>query len=81
MIGYNGFIKGTVFASKDSEVYVKILRHMLPSSPAGSPHLPPTKNVWDNMKRRIRQRQRRTTEQLKSYNMQEWTKFPIAKLI
>ena len=44
--------------------------------PAFSPDLSPIENVWRILKRRIRQRQPWTVEQLKSCIHQEWATFP-----
>ena len=48
--------------------------------PVCSPDLSHIESVWRIMKRRIRQRQPRTVEQLKSCVHQEWTKIALAKL-
>ena len=45
--------------------------------PACSPHLYSIENAWSIMKRRIRQQQPRTVEQLKSWIQQKWTQIPL----
>ena len=48
--------------------------------PACIPNLSPIGNVWRIMKRRIRQKQPQTVEQLKSCIHHGWEKNPLAKL-
>lgn len=48
--------------------------------PACSPDLSPTENVCRFMKRRIKELQPQTIEQLKSCIQHEWAKIPVTKL-
>ncbi len=47
--------------------------------PTCSPELSPIENIWCIIKRKIRQRQPRTLQQLETYNSQKWDQIPAPK--